>query len=55
MDFGPITRFDASETGISVAAESQGFAPLGKIFCSKKIRNGWKLIHYMPSILLLKR
>ncbi|MBU5584273.1 beta-ketoacyl-[acyl-carrier-protein] synthase II, partial [Enterococcus sp. S181_ASV_20] len=32
--FGPITRFDASETGISVAAEVKDF-PLEKYFVKK--------------------
>lgn len=50
--FGPITRFDASETGITVAAEVKEF-PLENIL-SKKIQREWKLIPYMLFILRWK-
>lgn len=50
---GPITKFDASGTGISVAAEVKEF-PLENTL-SKKIRNGWIFFRFMGSMLPLKQ
>ena len=49
---GPITRFDAEATGISVAAEVKDF-PFEKHF-EKKMPVVWILSHFMLSMRLLK-